>query len=203
LFLILLFCLVLVVVMTVYVALLRGVNVGSKNRIKMADLQRSLEVAGLGKVETYIQSGNIIFESSEGEETVRLKIEGTIKQAFGLIIGTVVRSTDELTQLIQNCPFTPNEIRQAEAANTEGESLYIVLLQTAPQKEKTQTLNKYSTPEDAYQIRNRDIYLLLKHSIRNSKLAAKIDKIGVPLTVRNFNTIQKLNELANARNKPN
>ena len=49
--------------MTVYVALLRGVNVGSKNRIKMADLQQALEAAGLGNVETYIQSGNLIFET--------------------------------------------------------------------------------------------------------------------------------------------
>jgi uncharacterized protein (DUF1697 family) len=185
--------------MIVYVALLRGVNVGAKNRIKMVDLQRALEAAGLEKVETYIQSGNIIFESSECEEAVRLKIEGTIKEAFGLTICVVVRFAEELTQLIQNCPFTEKEIREAEAANTEGESLYIALLQKAPQK--TETLNKYITPDDAYQIRNRNIYLLLKHSIRNSKLAGALDKLGIPLTVRNYNTIQKLAELAKARNQ--
>jgi uncharacterized protein (DUF1697 family) len=184
--------------MTVYVALLRGVNVGAKNRIKMADLQRTLEVAGLGKVETYIQSGNIIFESSEGEEAVQLKIEGAIKETFGPTISTVLRSAEELSQLIQNCPFTEKEIHEAEAANTEGESLYVALLQKAPQK--TEILNKYVTPDDAYQIRNRDLYLLLKHSIRNSKLAGALDKLGVPLTVRNYNTIQKLEEIAKARN---
>lgn len=185
--------------MTIYVALLRGVNVGSKNRIKMVDLQKSLEAAGLGKVETYIRSGNLIFESSEEEEAVRLTIEETITQAFGLNISTVLRSADELAQLIQNCPFTEKEIHEAEAANTEGESLYIALLQKAPSKEKTETLNKYITADDAYRISNRDIYLLLKHSIRNSKLAGALDKLGVPLTVRNWNTIQKLDELAKAR----
>ena len=188
--------------MTVYVALLRGVNVGATNRIKMADLQKALEAAGLRYFETYIQSGNLIFERSEDEDAVRLKIEGTIKQAFGLTISTVVRSADELTQLIQNCPFTEEEISQAEAANTEGESLYIALLQKAPLKEKTENLNRYITPDDSFQIRNRDIYLLLKHSIRNSKLAGALDKLGVSLTVRNYNTIQKLDEIANARNKP-
>jgi uncharacterized protein (DUF1697 family) len=187
--------------MTVYVALLRGVNVGAKNRIKMADLQRALEACGLGKVETYIQSGNIIFESNESEEAIRLKIEDTIKQSFGLTISTVLRSAEELSQLIQNCPFTEKEIREAEAANTEGESLYVALLQKAPPKEKTETLNRYITPDDAYQIRNRDIYLLLKHSIRNSKLAGALDKLGVQVTVRNWNTIQKLAELAKARNQ--
>jgi uncharacterized protein (DUF1697 family) len=186
--------------MTVYVALLRGVNVGSKNRIKMAELKQALEAAGLEKVETYIQSGNLIFESNESEEALRLKIEGTIKQAFGLTISTVIRTSDELTQLIQNCLFTEQEIKQAEAANTEGESLYIALLQEAPKKEKTENINRYITPEDAYQIRNRDIYLLLKHSIRNSKLAGALDKLGIPLTVRNWNTIQKLDQLAKTRN---
>jgi uncharacterized protein (DUF1697 family) len=185
--------------MTVYIALLRGVNVGAKNRIKMADLQQTLEAAGLGKVETYIQSGNIIFESNEGEEAVQLKIEGTIKQSFGLNISTVLRSAEELSQLIQNCPFTEKEIREAEAANTEGESLYIALLQKTPPKEKTEKLTRYTTPDDTYQIRNRDIYLLLKHSIRNSKLAVALDKLGAPITVRNYNTIQKLQEMAKAR----
>jgi uncharacterized protein (DUF1697 family) len=186
--------------MTVYIALLRGVNVGAKNRIKMADLKKALESANLGNVETYIQSGNIILESTEEEEAVRLKIEKTIKQSFGLNISTIVRSAEELMQLIQNCPFTQQEISQAEASNTEGDSLYIALVQKAPPK--TETLNKYVTPDDAYQIRNRNIYLLLKHSIRNSKLAGALDRLGVPLTVRNYNTIQKLDEIANARNKP-
>lgn len=185
--------------MTVYVALLRGVNVGSKNRVKMADLKQALEAAGLEKVETYIQSGNLIFESNENEEAVRLKIEGAIKQAFGLTISTVLRSAEELTQLIQNCPFTEQEIKQAEAANTEGESLYIALLQKASPKEKAEALNRYVAPDDSYKIRSRDLYLLLKHSIRHSKLAAALDKIGVPLTIRNYNTIQKLAEIAQAR----
>lgn len=185
--------------MTVYVALLRGVNVGVKNRIKMAELQMALEATGLGKVETYIQSGNILFENSEGGEAVRLRIEGSIKEAFGLTISVVVRSADELAYLIQNCPFTEKEIHEAESANTEGESLYIALLQKAPPKERAEALNRYVTPDDAYRICNRDIYLLLKHSIRNSKLAGALDKLGVPLTVRNWNTIQKLAELAKAR----
>ena len=113
-----------------------------------------------------------------------------------------MRSTDELDTVNPKLPFHEEEISQAEAANTEGESLYIALLQKAPLKEKTENLNRYITPDDSFQIRNRDIYLLLKHSIRNSKLAGALDKLGVSLTVRNYNTIQKLDEIANARNKP-
>lgn len=188
--------------MTVYIALLCGVNVGSKNRIKMVELQKALEAAGLGKVDTYIQSGNLIFDSDKSEEELRLIIQGKIKQTFGLTIGTVMRSGYELMQITQNCPFTMQEIKQAEAVNTEGESLYIALFQEAPQKEKAESLNRYTTTKDSYKIHNREIFILLKHSIRNSKLAGALDRLGVPLTVRNYNTIQKLDELSNARNKP-
>ncbi|HSV50289.1 MAG TPA: DUF1697 domain-containing protein, partial [Candidatus Acidoferrales bacterium] len=149
--------------MTVYVALLRGVNVGAKNRLKMADLQSTLEAAGLGHVETYIQSGNLIFQSSQTEEALREKIEFEIKRGFGLTINVVLRSAEELAQLIRNCPFTDEEIKETEKANTEGESVYVALLPRVPLKEKSEVLNRYVTPEDRYQIRNRDIYLLLRH----------------------------------------
>jgi uncharacterized protein (DUF1697 family) len=187
--------------MTVYVALLRGVNVGAKNRLKMADLQHTLEAIGLGKVETYIQSGNLIFQSNQTEEALREKIELEIKLGFGLTISVVLRSADELEQLIRNCPFTEDEIKQAEKANTEGESLYVAMLPKAPLKEKIEPLNKYVTSEDKFQIKNRDLYLLLSHSSRNSKLAGNLQKLNEPVTVRNWNTIQKLDEIAKARNK--
>jgi uncharacterized protein (DUF1697 family) len=185
--------------MTVYATLLRGVNVGSKNRIKMADLQRTLESIGLGKVETYIQSGNIIFESSQEEEALQKMMELEIKRTFSLTIHAVLRSAGELEELIRNLPFSQEEINQAEKRNTEGESLYAALLSKAPSSDKIDALNKYRTTADEYQIRGRDVYLLLGHSIRKSKLAGSLQTLDEAVTARNWNTLTKLVELVRKR----
>jgi len=75
--------------MAIYVALLRGINVGGKNIIKMSDLKRTFEAMGLCRVQTYIQSGNVLFESNEKEKLLRKRIEHEIELAligFGVMI---------------------------------------------------------------------------------------------------------------------
>jgi len=185
--------------MTVFIALLRGINVGGKNRIKMADLKTVFESIGLIRVETYIQSGNVIFESNENEDTLRMKIEHEIEEKFGFSAIVVLRTAAELEQLILNCPFSEEEIANTESLNSEGESLYVNLLLKAPTQEKMKYLNNYQSENDAYKIINREIYLLLRHSIRNSKLANSFQKLDVPCTVRNWKTIHKLQVLAESR----
>ena len=185
--------------MTIYIALLRGINVGGKNMIKMADLKRILETLGLSQVEIYIQSGNIIFESDENENTLREKIQKEIEKSYGFSIVVVLRTAVELGQIIEDCPFTKDEIMQAEMANIEGESLYVSLLTQAPLQEKKDYLNSYRNENDEFQMVNRDIYLLLRHSIRNSKLANNLPKLDVAATTRNWNTMNKLYDLVKAR----
>ncbi|MDF2636607.1 MAG: cytoplasmic protein, partial [Pelosinus sp.] len=90
--------------MIIYIALLRGINVGGKNMIKMADLKHMFEALGLCRVETYIQSGNIIFESEENEETLRVMIENAITKLNGSSIAVILRTATELEQIIQDCP---------------------------------------------------------------------------------------------------
>ncbi|WP_312876232.1 DUF1697 domain-containing protein [Paenibacillus alginolyticus] len=70
--------------MTVYIGFLRGINVGGKNKIKMADLKKTLEAAGLAKVQTYLQSGNVLFMSEEAVEPLRQRIEQEISKAVGV-----------------------------------------------------------------------------------------------------------------------
>lgn len=185
--------------MTVYIAFLRGINVGGKNKIKMADLKRVLEAVGLARVETYIQSGNIIFESDETEETLRAKIERKIEKSFGIFSAVILRSFGELERLIQNLPFSQEEITDAESQNSEGESLYVSLMAAAPAPEKSDFLNSFQIADDACRINGREIYILLRHSIRNSKLAASLQKLDVPGTVRNWKTVCKLHALAKNR----
>lgn len=183
--------------MAIYIALLRGINVGGKNKIKMADLKCSMEAIGLCHVKTYIQSGNVLFESNEGEELLRKKIEQKIEEDFGLSINVILRTASELEWILQNCPFSKERIAEAESTS-EGESLYVSMMTQIPAQEKIDKLSKYKSEGDEYKIVGREIFLLFSHSIRNSKLANNLQKLEVPATVRNMNTISKLVMLANA-----
>jgi len=182
--------------MTQYIALLRGINVGGKNKIKMADLREALSNVGFTNVQTYIQSGNILLESNEDEATLRTLIEHTIEQEFALSIKTVIRTSEQLKQIVENCPFSEEQIALVEA-NSEKESLYVAMLLDEPHIERIEKLNRLDFGADQYSVVGRDVYLLFDHSIRNSKLAIQVEKLGQLITTRNWKTINKLIELSN------
>lgn len=173
-----------------YVALLRGINVGGKNKIKMAELRAAMERLGLSEVQTYIQSGNILFESDDDEQTLRIMIEQMIEQKFGLSIPTILRTSDELQEIVRNCPFSNQEIAEAEASS-EVESMYVTMLLDAPDAERMEKLKAFDFKGDQFSIQGRDVYMLFQQSIRNSKLAVQVEKLGVP-TTRNWKTMNKL-----------
>jgi uncharacterized protein (DUF1697 family) len=91
--------------MNLYIALLRGINVGGKNRIKMADLKHMFESLGLSRVETYIQSGNVLFESNKEEDILQREIEHEFATIFGFSVVVVLRTVTELGKIIRDCPF--------------------------------------------------------------------------------------------------
>lgn len=181
--------------MTTYIALLRGINVGGKNIIKMADLKRVFESIGLCEVKTYIQSGNVLFKSNEEEEALCNKIEHEIEAVFETPVKVILRTAAELEQIILNLPFSKDEVTEAEALS-EAECLYVALLKHSPLKEKIECIDVYRNESDKYHIVGRDVYLLFNHSIRNSKLANNLYKLNVPTTVRNWKTLSKLAALA-------
>lgn len=183
--------------MIIYVTLLRGINVGGKNRTKMADLKRAFEEIGLTKVQTFIQSGNVLFESNESEELLRRLIENKLEGKFGFPIPVILRTSMELERIIESCPFSENEVLEAEAAS-KAESLYVGLLLQHPSQEGIERLDAYKTINDKFSIIGRDVYLLFHDSIRNSKLANNLYKLNVLLTTRNWKTINKLTQLAKA-----
>lgn len=87
-----------------YVALLRGINVGGKNKVPMADLRDALQTAGHDGVRTYIQSGNVVSESSKPRKTLEPGIEETLEARFGFPLVVVVRSHDEMRATIEKAP---------------------------------------------------------------------------------------------------
>lgn len=181
--------------MAIYIALLRGINVGGKNIMKMVDLRRVFEVMNLSEVQTYIQSGNVLFKSDEQEEPLCKRIEHEIEGAFGFFVPVILRTAEDLERIISNCPFSAEEILEAESSS-EGESLYVSLMMNAPTQENIERLNAYRNESEEYKIVGRDVFLLCRNSIRNSKLANNLQKLEVPATARNWKTINKLYVLA-------
>ncbi|MFD3257974.1 DUF1697 domain-containing protein [Paenibacillus lentus] len=181
----------------IYIALLRGINVGGKNIIKMAELRRIFEEElGLARVQTYIQSGNVLFESDEEEAVLCKRIEQGIESAFAISVSVILRTASELRSVAAGCPFTELEIAKAAESST-GETLYVSILQKALPAEQVDKLHATDFGEDKYIIKGKEIYLLFSNSSRNSKLSGRLDKLGVPATVRNFKTLNKLIHLAN------
>lgn len=181
--------------MTTYIALLRGINVGGKNIIRMAELKKSFEDTGLSEVKTYIQSGNVLFKSNKEHKELKEIIEHKIKTSFGFPVAVVLRTADEMEKIISNCPFSMEEIREAESS-TDTECLYVSLLNKIPLSKNIDIFNNYRSESDDYRIVGRDVFLLFRHSIRNSKLAGNLNKLDASATVRNWKTLNKLVELA-------
>lgn len=178
-----------------YLALLRGINVGTAGRIRMDALIRLMEETGFTQVSTYIQSGNILFESSLSEQHARERIEQTLKDRANITTTAVLRTAEELQDLVQNCPFLQEEITAAQQANTEGESFYVCLLPQEPDAQTLEKMRAIEPSDDVFFLYRRSVFLLLRQSIRTSRLAIRLQKIMPNMTVRNWNTITKLLEL--------
>lgn len=177
--------------MEIYIALLRGINVSGHNKIKMAELRSTLEALGLSQVQTYIQTGNVLFKSEESLEPLCLRIEDAIRTNFGISITISLRTAEELERIIANCPY-------ADVSLTKGESIHVSVLTEAPPQKVVDLLASSEHNNDEYHIHGREIYFLFRQSILDSKLAKNMQKLGNTATTRNWNTINKVSALVKA-----
>ncbi len=176
------------------VALLRGVNLGARNKVPMASLREELEALGLEHVETYIQSGNVVFESrSGGEKALAASIEKRIEKAFGVRAGVVLRTADALEKTALDCPFPTDGAASA--------SLHVVFLARPPARPAAAKLDPDRSRPDEYALAGREIYLRLPGGLGRSKLSLDYFErvLGVRGTARNWRTVTKLVELTRAR----
>ena len=183
-----------------YIVLLRGINVGTNGRIRMEALRKLLEDAGFSRVSTYIQSGNVLLDSALSEQDAAEAIERVLKDGANITTVAVLRSVAEFTAIIEQCPFSAEEIAQAQEANQESESFHVFLLPKEPAQDALKKLADLPEQFDRYVLSGRTVYLLLRQSIRTSKLAIRLQRIFPDLTVRSWNTMVQLNELARQRN---
>jgi uncharacterized protein (DUF1697 family) len=179
--------------MTIYIALIRGINVGGKNKVPMAVLKRALEAISLGKVQTYIQSGNVLFESADEAESLRQRIEGEIHKVFGIAATVVLRTAEQLKRIIANCPYSASSL-------LEGESIQVSVLTEAPSQKAMDVLSANGTDIDEYLIHGEEIYFLFRQSVLDSKLAKNLQRLGGSVTSRNWKTLVKLDTLVQEMN---
>ncbi|WP_433772267.1 DUF1697 domain-containing protein [Bacillus wiedmannii] len=171
--------------MTIYIALLRGINVGGHKVIKMTDLKKVFESIGLKQVKTYIQSGNVAFESKEEMSFLKERIEREIKNVFDFDVPVMLRTNEEFINTIKHSPYNTDTL-------LDGESIHVAFLANPlSEEERKQLLMSKSTLEDCY-IDEKVVYLFFKTSIRNSKLMNQFQKLHTQVTVRNWRTVNKL-----------
>ena len=172
-----------------YVALLRGVNVGGRNKLPMADLRSIFTEAGCAAVQTYIQSGNVVFEAAPDlagrvPEIVTLSIQ----QRFGFESAVVIRSGEELRQVAASNPFD---------ASGDPRLLHVAFLAEAPSDEAVAHLDPERSPQDAFAVQGRHVYLHYPNGVAGSKLTNEYlsAQLGTASTMRNWRTVVTLLEM--------
>jgi uncharacterized protein (DUF1697 family) len=181
-----------------YAALLRGINVGGKNTVPMADLRSELEKLGLSGVKTHLNSGNAVFESGLDGAALEGVIEKALEARFGFRIPALVRGAEELREAIDGLPFSSEQIEYAQAQAGDTASLYVVFLSAPLPPEAAARMEALKKPGEAVVTSGRLLYLLLEHSVRECKLFAGMDKVDPRATTRNWNTAVKLHTLTDA-----
>jgi uncharacterized protein (DUF1697 family) len=176
-----------------YLALLRGINVGGKNKLPMKDLIEIFASNKCEKVLSYIQSGNIIFRAAPSVAAeIPTVIAAQITARFGLRIPVLLRTVEELRLVSLNNPFL--------AAGVAEDTLHVMFLADLPSPERVATLDPDRSPPDAFQVISREIYLHLPKGVADSKLTnAYFDsKLATTSTGRNWRTVCKLLALMEA-----
>lgn len=170
------------------IALLRGINVSGQKKIKMAELRDSLSNAGLQNVQTYIQSGNIVFDSeSDDKEYLQGMVQSIILKDFGFEVPTLIINGKDVNDILKANPFSD-----------DGENrLYYVLLKNAPAEDEKSAFNALQFENEDFHMTDACVYLFCKKGYGNAKLNNNLieRKLKVEATTRNHKTMLKLLEM--------
>jgi len=175
-----------------YLALLRGINVGGRNKLPMEVLTALFSAAGCEHVQTYIQSGNVLFEASKplARELPR-QIETTIAEQLELSVPLVMLDAGQITSIAHGNPYLDKE-------DIDPKQLHVVFLAEQPNAEQLAALNPDRSPPDSFVAHGRAIYLHCPNGVARTKLSNKyFDRVlDTTSTIRNWRTVLKLAELA-------
>ncbi|MEU3981042.1 DUF1697 domain-containing protein [Streptomyces sp. NPDC026672] len=177
---------------TTYAALLRGINVGGRARVPMADLRALMDGLGYDGVRTHLQSGQAVFTTARGDEdSLAAELAGAIEERFGFPVDVLVRDHAYLRAIVDDCPFP--------AAELEPKQLHVTYFSAPVDEERFATVDRAAHLPEEFRLGDRALYLYAPDGLGRSKLAerlsgARVTK-GLVATSRNWNTVLKLAEL--------
>ena len=173
------------------IALLRGINLGSTNRVAMPELRALIEELGHTDVATLVQSGNVVFTARAKPATLEKQLSEAIEDKLGVASKVVVRTRDELVAVIDANPF---------AVPDDPKNLHVTFLDGKPDAAALKKLDDAGLAPDELQLKGREIYILYANGMGRSELAKQLGraKLGVAATDRNWNTVTKLLEMCDA-----
>lgn len=176
--------------MPTHIVLLRGINLGSRNRIAMPELRAALEEAGFEDVKTYVQSGNIVLSSKSKPEATAQKIGRLIRDRFGLDIAVVARTRAELARVVKKNPL-------GDVAR-DPKRYQVSFLAGKLDRETRRELEAAAADQERVVFHGREIYAWHPAGVARSKLWAALasNKLAVEATARNWTTVTKLLEMA-------
>lgn len=176
--------------MVLSVALLRAINVGTANRVRMDALRAAFHAAGYLDATTYIQTGNVVFTATDDEQLTRARIEQLIDRELGLSIVAILRTGPELQTALSRNPLLQSTPDLAH--------MYVAFLSGEPSGEDVDVLNALSFGDDRFAVVGREVFV--QYSVRSSqsKLTAAMleKKLRRSVTVRNWSVVTALAELS-------
>jgi uncharacterized protein (DUF1697 family) len=176
--------------MKTFICLLRGINVGGKHLLPMKELRALLVSKGLYNVRTYIQSGNVVFQS-EVEDATQLSeaVSATIQAKFGFKPQSLILTSEEFEEALAANPFPE--------AGSDPKSLHLYFMAASALNPNLAELEGLKKDNERFQLLDRVFYLHAPDGIGRSKVAAKIEKsLGQPVTARNWRSVTKIMILA-------
>ncbi len=175
--------------MTVWVALLRAVNVSGVNKLPMAEFRAMLEGAGLQSVRTYIQSGNAVFRSDHAAPALSVLIADGVLARFGFRPPVLILEAAALARALAANPFPQV---------TEPTHLHAIFMDRALLDAGFAFLKALATPSESWAVRGKVLWLHLPDGIGRSKLAKRVQALPVDITARNLRSVQAIADLARA-----
>lgn len=176
--------------MQTYISMLRGINVSGQKQIRMADLKSLYESLGLTNVQTYVQSGNVVFDSAEQNAAKLTKaIEAQIEATFDFSVPVLIRSADDFKRVIESHPFK----------NKEPNRVLVTFLYKHPEQSKLDDLSDYKDKVDQFALGKQEIFLFCPGGYGKTKLSNTFfeKKLDVVATTRNWKTVNALYAMAN------
>ncbi|HUH27633.1 DUF1697 domain-containing protein [Gelidibacter sp.] len=166
------------------IALLKGINVGGHKKVAMAELRQLLTKEGLKNVQTYIQSGNVIFDSIDDVKKIEDRIQEVIYSHFGFEVLVIVKTRDEIQSVFSACPFS----------NEKKEKSYFIIFDKIPSIELIKEVSKIAYENEEFVIKEKCLYFYspLGYGQAKFSLNAFERKLKVKGTARNYNTMVKL-----------